>query len=137
MAQAKFRVNQPSKSYYSNNWYRSGDFKSSGQIFSRKEFLEQISETAKIFDLKKRPLPGPIVKTDLEKVHRQNINQNNLPLHEKMKIKTWDFEKRELFLQSEIGLWNNDNWRKRDKNFGNNFNKLSPIVEGRFLGSDN
>ena len=77
MSQSSFRANQPSKHHYSNNWYRSGDFNSGGQIFSRRDFLEQISETAKIFDLKKRPLPGPIVKTELETVQWKNTNQSH------------------------------------------------------------
>ena len=142
MSQAKFQADQPSKhykTYYSNNWYRSGDFNRGGQIFSRKDFLEQISETAKIFDLKKRPLPGPIVKTELETVQRKNTNQSHPRprLYEHVKFKSSDPEKRDLFLQSEIGLWSSTNWRRREKNFGNNFNKLSPIVEGHFMGSDN
>lgn len=138
MSQSSFRANQPSKHYYSNNWYRSRDFNSGGQIFSRRDFLEQISETAKIFDLKKRPLPGPIVKTELEKVHWQNTNQSHSRprLHEHVKIKSRDTETRELFLQSEIGLWSNKNWRRREKNLGNNFNKLSPIAEAQYYCSD-
>ena len=141
MSQAKFQAHQPSKhyqTYYSNNWYRSGDFNRGGQIFSRRDFLEQISETAKIFDLKKRPLPGPIVKTDSEKVHWPNTNQSHPRprLHEHEKIKSREPERRELFLQSEIGLWSNKNWRRRDKNLENNFNKLSPINEGHYIGSD-
>ena len=132
MSQANFRPSQPSKHYYSNNWYRSGDFNSGGQVFSRRDFLEQISETAKIFDLKKRPLPGPIIKTDLEKVHWQNTKQSHpRPRHhDHMKIKSLEPEKRDLFSQSEIGLWSNKNWRRREKNLGNNFIKLSPIMEG-------
>ena len=32
--------------------------------FSDKHFRDQVAETAKIFDVKKRVLPGPVMKTD-------------------------------------------------------------------------
>ena len=52
------------KKFYSNNFYSKPY--NSGNLFAKKEFLDQISETTKLFDLKKRPLPGPIQKTDID-----------------------------------------------------------------------
>lgn len=131
---------------YSSNFYKSHSVYSNSaaaaedrQLFARKDFLEQLSETTKIFDLKKRPLPGPITQTGMDSAKQQGLNSNLSRLGgggggEKMKPR--NIEESELFSKSEIKLWKSDNWRKRDKNFGNNFDKLSPIRENKVPLSD-
>ena len=113
------------KKFYSNNFYSKPY--NSGNLFAKKEFLDQISETTKLFDLKKRPLPGPIQKTDID-IKRHSV-KNMKVFNEDTKIMIQNIEKRDLFCKSERKLWKSEEWRRRDKNVGNNFNKLSPIQE--------
>ena len=109
---------------YSSNFYNKPY--NTGQLFSKNDFMEQIAETTKIFELKKRPLPGPILQTDV--INRKILkNYNFLDINGKLNIQ--NIEKRDLFSKAEKKLWKSEDWRKRDKNFGNSFKKLSPIHE--------
>ena len=124
----------PSK-YYTNNFYNrpksTHHTSSSAGNYSRKDFLEQISETTKIFDLKKRPLPGPITQTQdqRQQKHKKNNQNNQMKNITTLTVPPSKISaKQDLFSQGELVLWSSCDWRRREKNFGY-FNKLSPIRE--------
>lgn len=125
--EVKMKFLSPSSAQYANNFYnRPKSTHHTKTPVTREDFMEQLSETTKIFDLKKRALPGPIFQTELTKQKQKSSGAGSAltPSNKKILPPT----NQDLFSQSELVLWSSCNWRRRDKNFGY-FNKLSPIRE--------
>ena len=101
--------------------------------FSDQEFLDQVAETTKIFDVKKRLLPGPVRNTEEDGnwKQRRNINvMNNTMIGGKQMMKDRE-EKSVLLRGGERRLWESSDWREKNKDLNQSFTKLSPIITGR------
>ena len=104
--------------------------------FSDKQFLDQVAETAKIFDVKKRVLPGPIMKTDdggenrEERKYRKEMSA--IILDRKKEIQKKELKVKSLLpRRCERQLWDSAEWRERNKDLNQSFSKLSPIRSER------
>ena len=100
--------------------------------FSDQEFLDQVAETTKIFDVKKRLLPGPVRNTEEDGnwKQRRNINVMNNMIEGKQVMKDRE-EKSVLLRGGERRLWESSDWREKNKDLNQSFTKLSPIITGR------
>ena len=95
--------------------------------FSDQRFLDQVAETTKIFDVKKRVLPGPVRNTEEEGNWKQKKNTRELNdmLRERKKVMSV------LLRGGERQLWGSGDWREKNKDLNQSFSKLSPIISGR------
>lgn len=104
-----------------------------GCLTSRKGFLDELVEKRPPPELKKRPVQGAIVKTDMTSFKRiqpaKNSELKTLNKETQKKLKL--LEGRDLLSSREIKLWKNEAWRRREKDLSSNYSKLSPIEEGR------
>ena len=121
--------NQTSSSKrYSNHFYQP-----SVASLTRAGFLDQLAENRAPSEVKKRPVQGPIIKTDLPVFKRLQPMKEMKSLHKETqnKLKLLEGLDLDLFSSREIKLWRNESWRTREKDLRSNYSKLSPIEEGR------
>merc|ERR1719347_50903 len=103
--------------------------------FSDQVFLDQVAETTKIFDVKKRLLPGPIRNTEEDgnwKQRRSISEMNNTMRDGKKEMKVKEMKEKSVLLRGgERKLWESTDWREKNKDLNQSFKKLSPIITGR------
>lgn len=116
---------------YSSHFYRQPLNSWAGNVTSRKGFLDELVEKRNPSHEKKRPLAGPIVKTDINNFKRLQPVKELKSLQAETEKKLKLLEGLDFFSSQEIKLWKSDSWRMREKDLKNNYSKLSPIEEGR------
>ena len=120
-----------SSKQYSSHFYRQSLNSWAGNANSRKGFLDELVEKRSPSHEKKRPLPGPVVKTDINNFKRLQPVKELKSLQKETEKKLKLLEGLDLFSSQEIKLWKSESWRMREKDLKNNYSKLSPIEEGR------
>ena len=78
---------------------------------SRKGFLDQLVENKPPSDVKKRPVQGAIVKTDITSFKRLQPGKEIKTLNKETQKKLKLLEGLDLFSSGEIKLWRNEAWR--------------------------
>ena len=120
-----------SSKQYSSHFYRQSLNSWPGNVTSRKGFLDELVEKRGPSNEKKRPLAGPIVKTDTNNFKRLEPVKELKSLQKETEKKLKLLEGLDLLSSREIKLWKSESWRQREKDLKNNYSKLSPIEEGR------
>ena len=132
MSSSQKQSHGQSSSQYSSHFYRQSLNSWTGNLTSRKGFLDELGEKReKKSNEKKRPLAGPIVKTDINNFKRLQPVKELKSLQAETEKKLKLLEGLDFFSSQEIKLWKSDSWRMREKDLKNNYSKLSPIEEGR------
>ena len=103
--------------------------------FSDQRFLDQVAETTKIFDVKKRVLPGPVRNTEEEgnwKKEKNTGELNDMIRERKKEMREKEMKEKSVLLRGgERQLWGSGDWREKNKDLNQSFSKLSPIISGR------
>ena len=123
--------NQKRDKQYPSDFFKPSLTSRAGNVTSRKGFLDQLVENKPPSDVKKRPVQGAIVKTDITSFKRLQPGKEIKTLNKETQKKLTLLEGLDLFSSGEIKLWRNEAWRRREKDLRSNYSKLSPIEEGR------
>ena len=91
--------------------------------FTDQAFLDQVAETTKIFDVKKRVLPGPVMKTEEDwkwKGKKCSTELNTIIRERKKEMKEKELKEKSVLLRGgESQLWGSADRREREKVFPN------------------
>ena len=131
MSSSQKQSHGQSSKQYSSHFYRQSLNSWTGNVTSRKGFLDELVEKRSPSNEKKRPLAGPIVKTDINNFKRLQPVKELKSLHKETEKKLKLLEGLDLLASQEFKLWKSESWRMREKDLKNNYSKLSPIEEGR------
>jgi hypothetical protein len=103
--------------------------------FTDQAFLDQVAETTKIFYVKKRVLPGPVMKTEEDwkwKGKKCSTELNTIIRERKKELKEKEVKDKNVLQRGgERQLWGSADWREGEKDLNHSFSKLSPIRSGR------
>ena len=96
--------------------------------FTDQAFLDQVAETTKIFDVKRRVLPGPVMKTEEDrkwKGKKCSTELNTIIRERKKEMKEKELKENSVLLRGgERQLSGSADWRERDKYLNHSFSKL-------------
>ena len=86
--------------------------------FTDQAFLDQVAETTKIFDVKKRVLPGPVMKTEEDwkwKGKKCSTELNTIIRERKKEMKEKELKEKSVLLRGgERQLWGSADWREKE-----------------------